>query len=167
MVVAFRPRGLLRGRDKNINNLKQLLENLGIPVDLIFNELIGYSQRSLENADRLTGNRERLETMPVERFNQLQIPVLAFQEIDVYDIHCAWTTGERSSRNSGSRNDWVSVAYSTSNEYSALRGKLSGKLRGLFKIRDTGNNGKVYRLPIVLLLQASQMGAAVLQMRMD
>ena len=74
---ATRPRRLLRGRDKNINNLKQLSENLGMPVDLIFHELIGYSRQSLENADRLTGNRERLETMPVERFNQLQIPVLA------------------------------------------------------------------------------------------
>ena len=62
---ATRPRRLLRGRDKNINNLKQISENSGIPVDLIFNELIGYSRRSLENADRLTGNRERLETMPV------------------------------------------------------------------------------------------------------
>ena len=38
---ATRPRRLLRGRDKNLNNLKQLSENLGIPVDLIFNELIG------------------------------------------------------------------------------------------------------------------------------
>ena len=48
------------------------------------------------------------------------------------------------------------VAYGTSNEYGALRGKLPGKLRGLFKIRDTGNDGKVYRLAIVQLLQASQ-----------
>ena len=92
------------------------------------------------------------------RFNQLQIPVLAFQETDVYDIHRARTTGERSFRNSGSRNDWVWVAYSTSNEYGPLRGKLPGKLRGLFKIRDTGNDGKVYRLGIVQLLQASQNG---------
>ena len=121
---ATRPRRLLRGRDKNMNNLKQLSENLGIPVDLIFNELIGYSRRSFENADRLTGNGERLETMPVERFNQLQILVLAFQETDVYDKHPARTTGERSFRNSGSRNVWVWVAYGTSNEYGALRGKL-------------------------------------------
>ena len=155
---ATRLRRLLRGRDKNINNLKQLSENLGPPVDLIFNELIGYSQRSLENTDRLTGNRERLETMPVERFNQLQIPVLAFQETFVYDIHRARTTGERSFRNSGSRNNWVWVAYGTSNEYGALRGKLPGKLRVLFKIRDTGNDGKVYRLAIIQLLQASQNG---------
>ena len=118
---ATRPRRLLWGRKQNINNLKQLSVNLGLPVDLLFNELIGYSRRSLENADRLTVNRERLETMPVERFNQLQIPVLAFQETDVYDIHPAWTTGERSFRNSGSRNDWVWVAYSTANEYGALQ----------------------------------------------
>ena len=156
--AATRPRRLLRGHDKNINNLKQLSENLGIPVDLIFNELIGYSRRTLENADCLTGNRERLETMPLERFNQLQIPVLAFQETDVYDIHRARTTGEQSFQNSGSRNDWVWVAYCTSNEYGVLRGKLLVKPRGLFKIRKTGNDGKVYRLAIVQLLQASQNG---------
>ena len=40
-------------------------------MDLIFNELIEYCRSSLENADRLTGNRERLETMPVERFYQI------------------------------------------------------------------------------------------------
>ena len=155
---ATRPRRLLRGRNKNINNLKQLSENLGIPVELIFNELIGYSRRSLENADRLTANREKLETMPMKRFDQLPIPVLTCQETDVYDIHGAQTTGKQSFRNSGSWNDWVWVAYGTSNEYNALRGKQPGKLWGLFKIRDTGNDGKVYRLSIVQLLQASQNG---------
>ena len=144
---------MLRGLDKNINNFKQLSENLGITVDQIFNKLIRYGRRSLENADRLTGDKERMETMPMEQFSQLEIPVLAFQETDVYDIHRARTTGERSFRNSGSRNDWVWVALGTTNEYGALRGKLPGKLQGLFKVRDTGTDGKVYRLAILQLLQ--------------
>ena len=91
---ATRPSRLFRGHNKNINDLKQLLPYLDIPVDLIFIEQIYYSQRSLENADRLTGKREWLETMPVERFKQWQLPVLAFQESDFYDIHLSQTTGE-------------------------------------------------------------------------
>ena len=88
----------------------------------------------------------------------MQIPVLAFQETDVYDLHGAQTTSERSFRNSGSKNDLVWVAYGISDEYGALQGKLSRKLQGLFKICNTGNDGKVYRLAIVQLLQASQNG---------
>jgi hypothetical protein len=91
--------------------------------------------------------------MQVEQFNQLQIPVLAFQETNVYDTHHARTTGERSFRNGASRNDWVWVAVGTTEEYGALRGSLPGKLRGLFKVRNA-TNGNVYRLAAVQLLQA-------------
>ena len=156
-----RPRKLLRGRYKNVNDFKQLSENLGIPVDRIFSGLIRYSRRSLKNEDRLTENEETLARMPLEQFNQLQIPVLAFQETDVYDIHHARTTGERSFRNGASRSDWVWVAVGTTNEYGALRGKLPGMLRGLFKVRDSVNDGRVYRLAIVQLLQAQQGGGCI------
>jgi hypothetical protein len=91
----------------------------------------------------------------------LQISVLAFQETDVFDIHHARTTGERSFRNGASRNDWVWVAVGTTNEYGALRGNLPGKLQGLFKVRDTVTDGKVYRLAIVQLLQAQQNGGRI------
>ena len=107
---AARPRRLLRGHDKNINNLKQSLETIGILVDLIFDKLIGYSWRSSENAECLTGTRKRLESMPVERFCQLHIPVLAWKEPDVYNIHCIKANSEQSFRNSESRNDRVWVA---------------------------------------------------------
>ena len=156
-----RPRKLLRGRYRDINDFKQLSENLGIPVERIFDELIRFSRRSLQDADRLTEDTERLDRMPVEQFNQLQIPVLAFQETDVFDIHHARTTGERSFRNGASRNDWVWVAVGTTNEYGALRGNLPGKLQGLFKVRDTVTDGKVYRLAIVQLLQAQQNGGRI------
>ena len=91
-----RPRRLLRGHNKSINSFEQLSENLGIPVEQIFHELIRYSRRSLQNPDHLIANKERLDTMPVEQFNQLQILVLAFQETDVYDIHHARATGKGS-----------------------------------------------------------------------
>ena len=46
--------------------------------------------------DHLTEDEEKLEQMLMEQFNHLQIPVLAFQEKDVYDIHHARTTSEQS-----------------------------------------------------------------------
>ena len=151
-----RPRKLLRGRYANVNDFKQLSENLRIPVDRLFDELIRYSRRSLKDRERLPDDEERLSRMPVEQFNQLQIPVLAFQETDIYDTHHARTTGERSFRNGTSRNDWVWVAVGTVGEYGALRGQLPGKLRRLFKVR-TGNTvvdaKSVYRLAVVQLLQ--------------
>ena len=144
---------MFRGRYKNVNDFKQLSENFGIPVDWIFSGLIGYSWRRLKNEDRLTENEETLERMPVEQFNQLQIPVLAFQETDVYEIHHAWTTGERLFRNGASRIDWVCVTVGTMNEYGALLEKLPGILGGLFKVGDLVNQGRVHRLAIVQLLQ--------------
>jgi len=156
-----RPRKLLRGRDENIDDFEQLSGNLRIPVDRLFYELLRYSRRSLKDKDRLPENRERLGRMPVEQFNQLQIPVLAFQETDVYDTHHARTTGERPFRNGASRNDWVWVAVGTADEYGALRGNLPGKLRGLFKVRNTVSDGKVYRLAVVQLLQAQTGGGRI------
>jgi hypothetical protein len=149
-----RPRKLLRGRYANVDNFEQLAANLHIPVDRLFEELIRYSRRSLKNEDRLPEEADSLRRMPIEQFNQLQIPVLAFQETDVYDTHHARTTGERSFRNGSSRNDWVWVAVGTTEEYGALRGRLPGKLRGLFKVRNTVTNAEVYRLAAVELLQA-------------
>jgi hypothetical protein len=148
-----RPRKLLRGRYANVDNFDQLSKNLGVPVDRVFDELVRYSRRSLTDQEGLPENTGRQGRMQVEQFNQLQIPVLAFQETNVYDTHHARTTGERSFRNGASRNDWVWVAVGTTEEYGALRGSLPGKLRGLFKVRNA-TNGNVYRLAAVQLLQA-------------
>ena len=94
--------------------------------------------------------------MLVEQLTQLQIPVLAFQERDLSNIHRAPTTSKRLFQNFVSWNDWIGEAYGTSKEYNALWGKLTGKQQGLFKIDDSGNDGEVYWLPLVQLLQASQ-----------
>lgn len=151
-----RPKKLLRGRYANIDDLTQLSENIGISVNRLLQELVRYSRRRLGDAEpeRLPEDAESLNRMRVEQFNQLQIPVLAFQETDVYDVHHARTTGKRSFRNGASRNDWVWVAVGTTDEYGALRGKLPGKLQGLFKIRKRVADAKVYRLAVVQLLQA-------------
>jgi len=45
-----------------------------------------------------------LRSLPVELLTQLEISVLAFQEADVHEIHCARSTGDLHFRNQGSRN---------------------------------------------------------------
>jgi len=42
-----------------------------------------------------------LRSLPVELFIQLETPVLAFQEADVYEIHRARSTGVLHFRNQG------------------------------------------------------------------
>ena len=61
-----RPRRLLKGRDTSVNNFQQLSQNLGILVEQIFRELIVYSRKSLNDADYLTEDEERLEKMLVQ-----------------------------------------------------------------------------------------------------
>jgi hypothetical protein len=160
-IEGTRPRKLLRGPNPDNDDFKLLSENLGVPIDQLFDELVRYSRRSLKDGDRLPEDAEGLGMMPVEQFNQLQIPVLAFQEADVYDSHHARTTGKRQFRNGASRKDWVWVAVGTTNDYGALRGNLPGKLRGLFKVRNTVTGAKVYRLAVVELLRAGTNGGRI------
>ena len=159
-----RPRKLLKARYANIDNLRQLSLSLDVPVERIFEEMIKYSRRSLKGDERLPEDDERLSILPIEQFGQLQIPVLAFQETDVYDTHRARTTGKRSFRNGASRNDWVWVAVGSKGEYGALHGQLPGKLRGLFKVRNTvadATGSAVHRLAVVQLLQAQSNGGHI------
>jgi len=65
----------------------------------------------------------------------MEIPVLAFQESGVYDIHRAPCTGARLFRNQTSRNDCVWIQARGENMYGALRGRIRARLIALFKIR--------------------------------
>jgi len=77
----------------------------------------------------------------------LEIPVLAFQESGVYDIHRARCTGARLFRNQTSRNDCVWIQAGGDNMYGALRAHLPARLIALFKIRSGYmQQDTVYRL---------------------
>ena len=67
----------------------------------------------------------------------LEIPVLAFEETDVYDIHRAQCSGTRLFRNQASRNDCIWLQAGGGQMYSALRGRLPGKLLALYNMRNT------------------------------
>ena len=99
-----------------------------------------------------------LRSLPVELLTQLEVPVPAFQETDVYDIHRARCTGALDFRNQGSRNDWVWVQAGDEEMYGALRGRLPAKLLALFKIRNPTCDGAVRRLASVQMLSPVNSG---------
>jgi len=71
----------------------------------ISRELIRYSRPKLPTERQLSEDHAILQSLPVELLTQLEIPVVAFHETDVYDIHCARYTGALHFRNHGSRKD--------------------------------------------------------------
>ena len=77
----------------------------GVSLDIIYCELIRYSRHT----HCLLEDHAILQSLPVRLLTQLEIPLLAFQEADVYEIHRARSTGTLHFRNQGSRHDriWV------------------------------------------------------------
>ena len=88
----------------------------------------------------------------------LEVPVPAFQETKVYDIHCPLCMGNRLFRNQESRNDWVLVQAGGKGMYGALRGCLPAKLMPLFKMRDYISEGGIMRLASIQMLSAVNAG---------
>ena len=83
----------------------------------------------------------------MELLKQLEIPVLAFQDSGVYDIHRARCTGAQLFLNHTSRNACVWIQASGENMYGVLRGDLPARLIALFKIRSSYmQQDTVYRL---------------------
>ena len=93
-----------------------------------------------------------LPSLPVELLTQLEVPVPAFQETDVYNIYRARYKGALDSRNQVSRNDRVWVQAGDEEIYGALQGRLLAKLLALFKIRNPTCSGIVRRLARVQML---------------
>ena len=133
---------------------------LRIPLESVYRELIPYSRHNLPTEHRLPEDPVIIRSLPVELLTQLEVPVLAFQETDVYDIHRARCTGALDFRNQGSRNDGVWVQAGDDDVYGALRGRLPAKLLALFKIRNPRCDGTVRRLASVQMLTPVNSGGA-------
>jgi hypothetical protein len=149
---------VLKGRRGDVTDVLDLRKVLGVSLDSICRELVSYSRRSLPRDSRLPEDTKILQSLPVELLTQLEIPVVAFQETGVYDIHRARCTGALPFRNQASRNDWVWVQAAGEHMYGALRGRLPAKLQALIKIRDLTHHGTVRRLAIVQMLSAVDSG---------
>jgi len=129
-------RRVLKVRWEDVSNVVDFTWIPGVSLEIIYSELIRYSRHNLPIAHRLPEYHAMLRSLPVEILTQLEIPVLAFQEAAVYDIHSPRSTGDLHFSNQSSRNDWVWVQAGTEAMYRALRGRPLGKLVGLLKIRD-------------------------------
>jgi len=129
-------RRMLKGCRDNVSNMADFSRVLGVSIQIICRGLIRYSRHNLPPERRLLEDPQILESLPVEVLTQLEIPVLAFQETEIYDIHRARCRGAFNFRNHRSRNDWVWVWARTEDMYGALWGRLPAKLISLFKIRD-------------------------------
>ena len=133
---------------------------LRIPLESVYRELIRYSRQYLRTEHHLPEDPVILRSVPVELLTQLEVPVLAFQETDVYDIHRARCTGALDFGNQGSRNDWVWVQGGDEEMYGALRGHLLAKLLVLIKIWNPTCDGTVRHLASVPLVTPANSGRA-------
>ena len=99
------PGSILKGRRDDVSDVLDFCKALGISLYRICLELIRYSRHNLPTERRLPEEPAILQLLPVELLTQLEFPVRAFQETDVYDIHRARCTGTHRFRNQASRND--------------------------------------------------------------
>jgi len=135
-----------------VSNIVDFTRISGVSLEIIYCELIRYSRHNLLIDHGLREDHATLRSLPIELLTQLEVPVLTFQEADVYEIHRARSTGTLHFRNQGSRNDWVWVHEGTEEMYGALRGRLPAKLVALLKIRDPRPEDTVRRVAGVQLL---------------
>ena len=115
-------RRILKGRRDNVYNVIDFGRACDISPETICRELIRYSRLNLPPERRLPENPAILRTLPVELLTQLEIPVFAFQESGVYDMHRAQCTGTQLFRNQAIRNYWVWIQVGDEHTYGALRG---------------------------------------------
>ena len=158
-ILAPVPSGrLLKGRRGDVSDVLDFCRVLRISLESVYHELIRYSRHNLPTARRLPEDPVILRSLPVELLTQLEVPVPAFQETDVYDIHRARCTESLDFRNQGSRNDWVWVQAGAEEMYGALRGRLPVKRLALFKIRNPTCDSTVRRLASVQMLSPANSG---------
>jgi len=151
-------RRVLNGRQEDVSNVVDCSRISGVSLEIIYRELIRYSRHNLPAAHCLPEDHAMRRSLPVELVTQLEIPVLAFPEADVYEIHRSRSTSDLHLRNQGSHNDCVWVQAGTEEIYGALRGRLWAKLVALLKIRDYRSDYTVRRVAGVQMLTAVNSG---------
>jgi len=147
-------RRILKGRRDDVFNVMDFSKVSGVSLESINSKLMLYSWDNLPTEPQLPEDHAILESLPVELQTHLKIPVVAFQESDLYDLHHVRCTGALHFRNQGSQNDWVWAQDGSEEMYGALRGRLPAKLVGLFKIRDYSCENAVHRGAAVRMLSA-------------
>ncbi|CAZ80618.1 unnamed protein product [Tuber melanosporum] len=146
------PRRVLKGWIPDVGTVIELCRALEIAYDDMAAVLVTHIRRTAVENRRLPVDPSELRFLPAERFTMLEIPVLDFQETDVFQIHRVRCTGKLSFRNTGARNDWVWIQVGGLDLYGDLRGRTVARLLGLFKIGNV-RAGAVSRLAMVQVLE--------------
>ena len=82
-------RRILKECRDDVSNVLDFSKVSGVSLNSICRKLIRYSRHNLPTERQLPEDHPILQTLPVELLTQLEIPILAFQECNVYDIHRA------------------------------------------------------------------------------
>ena len=143
---------ILKGHRVDVSNIIDFSRISGVLLEIIYLELIPYSRPNRPIAHSLPEGYATLCSLPIELLTQLEVPVLAFQAADVYEIYPARSTGTLHFRKQSSRNDWVWVQAGTEEMYSALSSLLPENLVALVKISDPRSQDTVRRVAGVQLL---------------
>src|SRR5207302_223574 len=80
---------ILKERRDDVSDIMDFCKVLGVSSETMCRELIRYSQHNLPTDRRLPEDAATLGLLPVELLTQLEIPIPAFQDPEVYDIHRA------------------------------------------------------------------------------
>jgi len=86
-------RRILKGRWGDVSNIVDFSRISGVSLEIIYRELIRYSRHNLPIDHCLPEDHATLRSLPIELLTQLEVPLLTFQEADVYEIHRARSTG--------------------------------------------------------------------------
>jgi len=92
-------RRIVKGRRGNVSNNVDFGWISQVSHEIIYRELIRYSRDNLPIDHGLPGDYATLRSLFIELLTQLEVPVLTFQEADVYEIHRAQSTGTLHFRN--------------------------------------------------------------------
>jgi len=139
-------RRILKGRRGDVSNIVDFGRISAVSQEIIYRELIQYSRHNLPIDHGLPEDHVTLRSLAIELLTQLEVPVLTFQEADVYETHRGRSTGTLHFRNQGSHNDWVSVQAGTEEMCGALSGCFPAKLVALLKLRDPRSEDTVRRV---------------------
>lgn len=101
------PQQVLKGCMKNISTLTELCRAINIDYDDRVEMMLYLIRQATVDDQPLPANSATLRLLPIEQFTHLEIPVVDFREVDVFQIHWACCTRMNVFRNGSPRNDWV------------------------------------------------------------
>ena len=148
------PRRVLKGRMmEKISTLTELSRALNIDYCDLIEEMLLFIGLTIADDQWLPSDHTELGSLPVEEFTHIEIPVSAFQEADVFQIHRARCTGIKSFCNGDPRNVWIWGQAGREVSSGDQQGLVVAGLLALFKIRNVLSGARdVHRLALVRIL---------------